>query len=118
MSRLLLLIPLLLAGCAAEGRRQPYQPHTKPSPNAPVAVEPALVTVDHFDRVEAVLAFYGVTATREGPTAIAVDTSISQELMWNYTSKAENRRWLRQHLGDTMGAPPCLQAERAYGVRC
>ena len=57
--------------------------------------EEKLYTKEHFDNIEYVLNFYEVRYIRNGKTAIKFKQPLNKELMWNYSTKSENKQWLK-----------------------
>lgn len=57
-----------------------------------------LNTKEHYDRVERVLRYYKVQFERTGETSLRLEKPIDRDLMWNYTTKAEDQKWLAAHV--------------------
>jgi hypothetical protein len=57
------------------------------------------VPPDLRDRIKLVLAFYAVPFRQDkhGKLWISSKTALDLDLMWNYTSKAEDPEWLTRH---------------------
>jgi hypothetical protein len=59
--------------------------------------EEVLNTKEHYDRVEHVLRYYSIVFNRFGETSLTLEKPIDLDLMWNFTSKAEDDEWLNTH---------------------
>ena len=59
--------------------------------------EESLDTIEHHDRIEHVLKFYRLEYERTGDVSLVLKEPIDLDLMWNFTSKAENKEWLKTH---------------------
>ena len=52
------------------------------------------LTKEHFDRVEKVLTFYTIEYVRKDNTSIEFKEKQLPEMIYNFGSKAENKKWL------------------------
>lgn len=60
-------------------------------------VDHSLLVKDHFDRVEKVLTYYGDLFSRVSETEIKLAKPLNEEVICNFTNKAEDPEWLRTH---------------------
>jgi hypothetical protein len=69
---------------------------------------PQMRTKQHLDRVEQVLTYYGQPYRRAGATDLRISLTLiaDKELVWNYTTKAEDTDWLATHQGHIEDAEP------------
>jgi len=58
-----------------------------------------LITKDHLDRAEHVFKYYGENYWRVSSNTlfICIPLKLDKELIWNYTIKAEDPNWLKEH---------------------
>ena len=93
----LVVLPILLgiAGCGPSA--WDYVPVVRDE-QVGLTEAPELATPEHLDRAEQVFAYYGRPTERTSPTSLRVhDEPMTRELVWNYTTKAEDAGWLREH---------------------
>lgn len=60
---------------------------------------PALATPDHLNRLERVLTSYGESYERVSQTKLLIPLRLRRDaqLLWNYSTKAEDTAWLAEH---------------------
>ena len=86
------LISILSSSCSSEKEYTEYVPLRFNGNN--LVKEEKLYTKEHYDKVEYVLNFYKIPYTRSGNVEIKFKKPLDKELMWNYSTKAENKQWL------------------------
>jgi hypothetical protein len=93
---LLFVVIITLTACIGNSNdiknQHTYTPRVFDGDN--LVLENKLLSKSHYDRVEVVLSYHNISYRRTGQTEIAFDTPISLELVWNCTSKAEDKEWL------------------------
>lgn len=90
----IIILSFTMVGCGAQCDEPTflYEP-SEFDGNCFIVVE-SLMTEVHFDRVEKVLRFYEVEYERISNLTIMFKKGLPPELMYNYTSKAEDNAWL------------------------
>lgn len=91
-----LLIGLLLLGCQEQDEWQEYVP-TKWSDEGGIVESPDSLTKEHLDRLEHVLHYYGVKYRRISDLKLLLGGSIDADTSWNFTTKANDMKWLKAH---------------------
>jgi len=90
------LIVLLLTSCSGRpSDESKYRPLVFDGNK--LNYEEVLNTKEHYDRVEQVLRYYDIVFDRSGETSLTFEKPIELDLMWNFTSKAEDDEWLKAH---------------------
>lgn len=74
-----------------------YQPQAKVGDD--VVVNMQLMTDEHKENLSQVLDFYQVDWKEENGK-ILINSDVDSELLWNYTTKANDAEWLRSHKVD------------------
>ena len=93
-----LMIGLLLLGCQDEEQDgwQEYVPRQW-SDEAGIIENPDSLMKEHLDRLEHVLRYYGVKYRRVSDLKLLLGGSIDAATSWNFTSKANDVKWLIEH---------------------
>ena len=91
-----IIILLFLFGC---GHREIWTTDYRPLrfDGNGFVVDHSLLKKDHFDKVEKVLTFYGDQFTRISETKIELAKPLTEEIIYNFTRKAEDPEWLKTH---------------------
>lgn len=88
----LLLIPVLLAGCEQYAEYIPVEQQ-----GDQLVENKALLTEKHRENIKRVFDYYNVKwKEEEGKLLVASGTD--KELLWNYTTKANDPRWMKEHV--------------------
>ncbi|AQQ68271.1 hypothetical protein Mag101_11925 [Microbulbifer agarilyticus] len=66
-------------------------------PNVGIKPAPELLDKGHLDNVVHVLSVYRIKCKRESALNLLVDSSVTLETQWNYTTKANDKQWLKEH---------------------
>gem|GEM_PF-4458584 len=78
----------------------PYRPIAVSNDRlANLIVDRSLLTKEHLDRIEHVLKYYDKRYWRISNKKLLINISLvfSKELLWNFTIKAEDNKWLIEH---------------------
>jgi len=94
----LLALSLLLANSATAIAHEmsQYQPLVYEN-SIGIRVAPELLNKEHLDNVVHVLSYYRVKCKRTAPMKLLIDSSITRETLWNFTTKANDAQWLKEH---------------------
>lgn len=92
-----MLLALILASACGSSGLQEYIPQKWSGDRLVQA--PDLMTADHLDRVERVLATYEVAHRRASADRLLIDGAVDRDTMWNFTTKANDPEWIRAHGG-------------------
>lgn len=84
--------------CAKLNKLRLYVPltfsDTATSLDAAYVAAPELATVEHLDRLEKVLAFYGIPYRRQKKDVLLIDGALDKDTLWNLTTKADDPYWM------------------------
>ncbi len=92
----ILILALFLCSCSESTAGQEYMPLVWDSREG-IVEDAGLLTKEHVDRVEHVLQFYDVEFHRVSETQLLIMTPIDKDTLWNFTTKAEDDVWLKDH---------------------
>ena len=92
----LVLVVFLQSGCS-ENKYVEYKPHYL-SDNHKYYGNPELDSAEYQNTIQ-VLEYYGETYKTKNGNVILISNQLSNdwELVWNYTTKAGDKNWLRTH---------------------
>ncbi|WP_444885367.1 hypothetical protein [Microbulbifer sp. PSTR4-B] len=62
-----------------------------------IRAAPELLNREHLDNVVHVLSYYRVKCRRVASLKLLIDSSITHETQWNFTTKANDAQWLKEH---------------------
>jgi hypothetical protein len=94
-----LIFLLTLTVACMSNQYVPYRPVIRSQDE--LVVSDAAVNSEHRENIKRVFDFYSVSYREEnGQILIPADVWQDRELMWNYTTKANDPQWLRQQEED------------------
>ena len=91
-----MLLLILLAACSQPVEFREYVPLVWDDANK-IIEQPETLTKEHLDNLQKVLNYYKVHYKRISPTSLQIQQSVGREMQWNYTSKANDPEWLKEH---------------------
>ena len=98
---LFVLTLICLFGCKEESKLDEYIPiiyiKGKGLVNAP-----QLLTEEHLNNLEYVLNIYKIKFKRVTVSKLLIESTVDRETQWNYTTKANDKKWLKNFQGETV----------------